>query len=73
MNMKLEVINVPVSDVTRAKAFYKKLGFREDIDLKSDDFRVIQFTPPGSEASIFIGGGITSAKPGSVPRSSTRC
>jgi catechol 2,3-dioxygenase-like lactoylglutathione lyase family enzyme len=66
MNMKLEVINLPVSDVDRAKEFYTKLGFREDIDLKGAGFRVVQFTPPGSEASIFIGEGITTAAPGSV-------
>ena len=59
MDMKLEVIMVPVSDVDRAKSFYKKLGFREDIDLIKDDYRVVQFTPPGSTASIFIGKGIT--------------
>jgi len=53
MDMKLEVIIIPVSDVDRAKAFYEKLGFRLDIDYAAnDDFRVLQFTPPGSEASI---------------------
>lgn len=66
MDMKLEVVMVPVSDVDRAKEFYKKLGFREDIDLVKDDFRVVQFTPPGSKASIFIGNGITPTKPGSL-------
>lgn len=66
MDMKLEVIMVPVSDVDRAKNFYKKLGFREDIDLIKDDFRVVQFTPKGSNASIFIGKGITPTKPGSL-------
>ena len=50
MNMKLEVLVIPVSDVDRAKAFYEKLGFRLDIDYAPDDkFRVLQFTPPGSE------------------------
>ncbi len=50
MNMKLEVLVIPVSDVDRAKAFYEKLGFRLDIDYVPDDkFRVLQFTPPGSE------------------------
>jgi catechol 2,3-dioxygenase-like lactoylglutathione lyase family enzyme len=67
MNMKLEVLVIPVSDVDRAKAFYQKLGFRLDIDYAAnEDFRVLQFTPPGSEASIIFGKGITSAKRGSV-------
>jgi len=65
MNMKLEVVIVPVSDVDRAKAFYEKMGFRLDIDYAADaNFRIIQFTPPLSEASIFIGKGVTSARPG---------
>ena len=55
MNMKLEVVIVPVSDVDRAKAFYEKLGFRLDIDYAAnEDFRVIQFTPPRSEASLLL-------------------
>jgi catechol 2,3-dioxygenase-like lactoylglutathione lyase family enzyme len=63
MNMKLEVLIIPVTDVDRAKAFYEKLGFRLDIDYTANDqFRVLQFTPPGSEASIIFGKGITSAK-----------
>jgi catechol 2,3-dioxygenase-like lactoylglutathione lyase family enzyme len=67
MDMKLEVVVVPVSDVDRAKAFYESLGFRLDIDyVRGDDFRVTQFTPPGSEASIIFGTGITSAAPGSL-------
>src|SRR6059058_1509166 len=67
MDMKLEVIIIPVSDVDRAKAFYEKLGFRLDIDYAAnDDFRVLQFTPAGSEASIIFGKGITSAKRGSA-------
>jgi catechol 2,3-dioxygenase-like lactoylglutathione lyase family enzyme len=66
MNMKLEIVYVPVSDVDRAKEFYKKLGFREDIDLKGDTFRLVQYTPPGSSASIFVGTGITSTPPGSA-------
>jgi catechol 2,3-dioxygenase-like lactoylglutathione lyase family enzyme len=65
MNMKLEVVIVPVSDVDRAKAFYEKLGFRLDIDIVNENFRGIQFTPPRSEASIIFGKGITSARPGS--------
>lgn len=66
MNMKLEVVIVPVSDVDRAKAFYEKLGFRLDIDIVSENFRGIQFTPPRSEASIIFGKGVTSAKSGSA-------
>jgi len=67
MNMKLEVIIIPVSDVDRAKAFYEKLGFRFDGDFVADEkLRVVQFTPPRSEASIIFGKGITSAKPGST-------
>ena len=65
MDMKLEVLVIPVSDVDRAKAFYEKLGFRLDIDyVANDQFRVVQFTPPDSEASIVFGKGITSAKSG---------
>jgi catechol 2,3-dioxygenase-like lactoylglutathione lyase family enzyme len=66
MNMKLEVVIVPVSDVDRAKAFYEKLGFRLDIDIVNEDFRGIQFTPPRSETSIIFGKGVTSARPGSA-------
>src|SRR3982074_2290863 len=66
MDMKLEVLIIPVSDVDRAKAFYEKLGFRLDIDyVANENFRVLQFTPPNSEASIIFGKGITSARPGS--------
>jgi catechol 2,3-dioxygenase-like lactoylglutathione lyase family enzyme len=67
VDMKLEVLVIPVSDVDRAKAFYEKLGFRLDVDYAaSEDFRVLQFTPPRSEASIIFGKGITSAKRGSA-------
>ena len=66
MNMKLEVVIVPVSDVDRAKAFYERLGFRLDIDLVNGNFRALQFTPPRSDASIIFGKGVTSAKPGSA-------
>ena len=66
MNMKLEVIIIPVSDVDRAKAFYEKLGFRLDIDIVNENFRGIQFTPSKSEASIIFGKGVTSARPGSA-------
>ena len=65
MKMKLEVVIVPVSDVDRAKAFYEKVGFRLDIDyVANKNFRVLQFTPPRSEASIIFGKGVTSGKPG---------
>ena len=64
MDMKLEVLLLPVSDVDRAKAFYEKAGFRLDIDVANENFRGVQFTPPGSEASIIFGKGIKSAKPG---------
>ena len=65
MDMKLEVLVLAVSDVDRAKAFYEKLGFRLDIDYAADEnFRVLQFTPPHSEASIIFGKGITSARSG---------
>jgi catechol 2,3-dioxygenase-like lactoylglutathione lyase family enzyme len=66
MNMKLEVVIVPVSDVDRAKAFYEKVGFRLDIDIANENFRGIQFTPPRSEASIILGKGVTSARAGSA-------
>jgi catechol 2,3-dioxygenase-like lactoylglutathione lyase family enzyme len=67
MDMKLEVILLPVSDVDRAMNFYKNLGFRFDIDYVGDDsFRVVQLTPPGSACSIILGSGITNAAPGSV-------
>jgi catechol 2,3-dioxygenase-like lactoylglutathione lyase family enzyme len=67
MNMKLEVVIVPVSDVDQAKAFYEKVGFRLDIDYAANEnFRVLQFTPPRSEASIIFGKGVTSAKSGSA-------
>ncbi len=66
MNMKLEAVLVPVSDVDRAKAFYEKVGFRLDIDVANENFRGIQFTPPRSEASIIFGRGVTSAKSSST-------
>jgi catechol 2,3-dioxygenase-like lactoylglutathione lyase family enzyme len=68
MDMKLEVVVLPVSDVDRAKNFYASLGWRLDADfLVGEGFRVVQFTPPGSGASIFVGKGLTSAEPGSIP------
>ena len=67
MDMKLEVVLVPVSDVDRAKRFYEGLGWRLDADFPIDEnFRVVQLTPPGSEASIIFGEGLTSAAPGSI-------
>jgi catechol 2,3-dioxygenase-like lactoylglutathione lyase family enzyme len=67
MDMRLEVIVLPVSDVDRAKAFYRSIGFREDLDFASGEgFRVVQFTPPGSGASIVFGDGITDRLAGSV-------
>ncbi|PYT95863.1 MAG: glyoxalase [Acidobacteria bacterium] len=64
---KLEVIVIPVSDVDRAKEFYGRLGWRLDADFPSgDDFRVIQFTPPGSGCSIIFGKNVTAAAPGSA-------
>jgi catechol 2,3-dioxygenase-like lactoylglutathione lyase family enzyme len=65
--MKLEVVVVPVSDVDRAKRFYESMGWRLDADFATgEDFRVVQFTPPGSECSIIFGTGVTSAVPGAV-------
>jgi catechol 2,3-dioxygenase-like lactoylglutathione lyase family enzyme len=64
---KLEVIVIPVSDVDRAKEFYAKLGWRLDADFASgEDFRVIQFTPPGSGCSVIFGKNVTAAAPGSA-------
>jgi catechol 2,3-dioxygenase-like lactoylglutathione lyase family enzyme len=67
VEMKLEVVVVPVSDVDRAKRFYGGLGWRLDADVvRGDEFRVVQFTPPGSACSIIFGRGVTSATPGSA-------
>ncbi|MCI0618886.1 VOC family protein [bacterium] len=78
MNLKLEVVIVPVSDVDRAKKFYQEvLGFRVDVDNRSEvqlfawqpgaaRYRVVQLTPPGSECSIHIGEGLTQVKPGTL-------
>ena len=67
MDMKLEVVVVPVSNVDRAKQFYKALGWREDADFVADEnFRIVQLTPPGSGGSIQFGVGLTSAPPGSL-------
>lgn len=67
VDMKIEVIVLPVSDIERAKRFYADLGWRLDIDYRGkDSYRVIQFTPPGSGCSIMFGGGLATAAPGSV-------
>jgi catechol 2,3-dioxygenase-like lactoylglutathione lyase family enzyme len=67
VDLKLEVVLIPVSDVDRAKRFYDGLGWRLDADFPvGDAFRVVQFTPPGSPASIHFGIGLTTAAPGSA-------
>jgi catechol 2,3-dioxygenase-like lactoylglutathione lyase family enzyme len=67
VDMKLEVVVIPVSDVDRAKEFYAKLGWRLDADrVIGDNFRLVQFTPPGSSASIQFGVNLTPAIPGSA-------
>jgi catechol 2,3-dioxygenase-like lactoylglutathione lyase family enzyme len=67
IDMKLEVVVIPVADVERSKRFYGGLGWRLDADfIVGSDFRVIQFTPPGSPCSIQFGTGITTAAPGSA-------
>src|ERR1700732_3711990 len=66
VDMKIEVALIPVSDVDRAKGFYTRLGWRLDDDIvMGDDFRVVQFTSPGSGCSISFGKGVTAAAPGS--------
>jgi catechol 2,3-dioxygenase-like lactoylglutathione lyase family enzyme len=66
VEMKLEVVVVPVSDVDRAKAFYERLGWRLDADFATDDLRIVQFTPPGSQCSVNFGDNVTAAAPGSA-------
>jgi catechol 2,3-dioxygenase-like lactoylglutathione lyase family enzyme len=66
IDMKVEVVVIPVTDVDRAKRFYQGLGWRLDADFVNGDWRIVQFTPPGSPCSIFVGKGITTAVPGSV-------
>jgi catechol 2,3-dioxygenase-like lactoylglutathione lyase family enzyme len=67
VDMKLEVIVIPVADVERAKRFYGGLGWRLDADFAaSDDWRVVQFTPPGSACSVIFGKNVTAAVPGSA-------
>ena len=66
VELKLEVVVIPVSDVDRAKRFYEGLGWRLDGDFKNGDWRGVQMTPPGSPCSIHFGKGLTTAAPGSV-------
>ncbi|MEM5342924.1 VOC family protein [Paraburkholderia azotifigens] len=67
VDMKLEVVVIPVSDVDRAMQFYAGLGWRLDVDIvRGDDFRVVHFTPTGSHCSILFGKGVTTEEPGSV-------
>lgn len=69
IDMKLEVVTLPVSDVDRAKEFYQRLGWRLDADIvRGDAFRVVQLTPPHSACSVAFGKGLTSAAAGSAQR-----
>ena len=66
-DMKLEVVVIPVADVDRAKRFYGSLGWRLDADFPgANNFRIVQFTPPGSPCSVHFGKGVTAAEPGSA-------
>ena len=66
IDLKLEVVTIPVSDVDRAKTFYESLGWRLDADFTNPTDHVVQFTPPGSPGSIHFGTNLTTAKPGSA-------
>ncbi|MEI5011100.1 VOC family protein [Streptomyces sp. PmtA] len=67
MDMKLEVVVIPVANVDRAKSFYQALGWREDADFPTEDgFRVVQMTPPGSPCSVIFGTGVSDSAPGSA-------
>jgi catechol 2,3-dioxygenase-like lactoylglutathione lyase family enzyme len=66
VDMKLEVVVIPVSDVDRAKEFYESLGWRLDADFSKGDDHAVQFTPPGSQCSIHFGTNLTSVAPGSA-------
>jgi catechol 2,3-dioxygenase-like lactoylglutathione lyase family enzyme len=69
VDMNLEVVTLPVSDVDRAKSFYQSLGWRLDADIvRGENFRVVQLTPPHSQCSISFGKGVTTAEPGSAQR-----
>ena len=67
VDMKFEIVILPVSDIDRAKAFYSKLGWRLDAEfVNGSDFRILQFTPPGSGCSVIFGKNVTAAAPGSA-------
>jgi len=67
MDLKLEVVVLPVSDVDKSKAFYEQAGFNADVDTQpNENFRIVQLTPAGSACSIIIGKGLTTATPGSA-------
>ena len=66
MDMKLELVVIPVTDIDQSKAFYEQAGFVCDTDHRAGDFRMVQVSPPGSSCSIGFGTGVTSAAPGSA-------
>lgn len=67
IDMRIEVVMVPVTDVDRAKAFYERVGFNLDVDHKaSEEFRVVQLTPPGSSCSVTFGVGVGAGDPGAL-------
>jgi catechol 2,3-dioxygenase-like lactoylglutathione lyase family enzyme len=67
LDMRFEVVVIPVADVDRAKDFYARLGWRLDVDIAKDEhFRVVHFTPPGSSCSVLFGNGVTTQAPGSA-------
>jgi catechol 2,3-dioxygenase-like lactoylglutathione lyase family enzyme len=66
VDLKLEVVVIPVADVDRSKRFYEGLGWRLDADFANGDWRLVQMTPPGSPCSVMFGKGFTSAEPGSL-------
>lgn len=66
MDLKLEVVVIPVSDVDRSLQFYNSLGWRQDADFTKGDLRVVQMTPPGSPTSVIFGTNVTTAPPGSA-------
>jgi catechol 2,3-dioxygenase-like lactoylglutathione lyase family enzyme len=66
VDMKLEVVRLPVADIDRAKRFYEQLGWRLDADFQAGAGRIVHFTPPGSQCSIMFGVGVTPAAPGTV-------
>jgi catechol 2,3-dioxygenase-like lactoylglutathione lyase family enzyme len=67
VDLKLEVVVLPVADVDRSKAFYEQAGFAMDVDTQPNEkFRIVQLTPPGSACSVIVGKGLTTAAPGSA-------